>query len=154
MRHEPGRWTTVKTVDKIVDAGKVVDKVNDTKKAVKNADKIAEGKKFEADELAKSVSEGKDVTGRNRLVPQNGKGNVKGNRTDTDQLIKNKDGTYTIVETKLSSKTKQSTGQNASQKNTNSGSGVFETRTNQPSQGIRKGDKIQVKEYIRKNKNE
>jgi len=149
-----GATKLYKAADNIIDAGKAVDKVNDTKKAVKNADKIAEGKKFEADELAKSVAEGKNVSGRNRLVPQNGKGNVKGNRTDTDQLVKNKDGTYTIVETKLSSKTRQSTGQKSSQKNTNNGSGVFETRTNQPSQGLRKGDKIQVKEYIRKNKNE
>lgn len=131
-----------------------VDKINDTKKLVKNADKIAEGKKFEADELAKSVNEGKDVTSRNRLVPQNGKGNVKGNRTDTDQLIKNKDGTFSIKETKLSSTTKQSNGQNAAQTNVNRGNGAFEVRTNQPSQGLRKGDKIKVTEYIRKNKNE
>lgn len=139
-----GAKTTVKAVDKAIDA----------KKVVKNADAIAEGRKFEADQLARSVSEGKNVTRRNRLVPQNGKGNVKGNRTDTDQLIKNNDGTFSIKETKRSSSTRQSKGQKATQRHVESGNGIFEVRTNQPSQGLRKGDKIQVKNYERINKHD
>lgn len=42
-----------------------------------------------------------------RLVPKNGKGNVKGNRMDSDQLIENDDNTISIKETKCSSSTKQ-----------------------------------------------
>ncbi|MCK4707675.1 MAG: hypothetical protein KAU21_03580, partial [Gammaproteobacteria bacterium] len=97
-------------------------------KGLKNADKIAEGKKFEIDKFQEAIDAGKNVTGRNRLVPQNGKGNKKGNRTDTDQLIKNDDGTYSIVETKLRSKTQQSVGQNAAEKQVKSGGGMFEIR--------------------------
>ncbi len=147
----------VKSIDEISEiASKSVDNgvTTSTVQKLKNADAIAEGRKFEADELAKTISSGKNTTGRNRLVPQNGKGNVKRNRTDTDQLIKNDDGTFSIVETKLSSTTRQSSGQKAAQKNTTSGSGIFEIRNNQPSQGLKKGDKIQVRDYTRKNKHE
>ena len=104
--------------------------------------------------MAKSLSEGKNATGRNRLVPNNGKGNVKGNGTNTDQLIKNEDGTFDIVETKLSKKTKLSKGQKAAKKNVEEGNGEFEIRNNQPSLGLKKGDKIKVNNYIRKNKND
>lgn len=144
--------TAVKAADKGVTAIKALEKAKDTKKAVKNAEAIAEGRKFEADELQKAISEGKNATGRNRLVPQNGKGNVKGNRTDTDQLIKNDDGTFSIVETKRTSSTKQTGGQNTAQSHVESGNGVFEVRTNQPSQGLKKGDKIKVVDYKRVNK--
>jgi RHS repeat-associated protein len=133
-------------------ASKAVDKGADTAKGLKNADAIAEGRKFEAGELQKSIDEGKNVTGNNRLVPQNGKGNVNGNRTNTDQLIKNDDGTFSIVETKRTSTTRQSKGQNTAESHVNKGNGVFETRTNQPSQGLKRGDKIKVKDFIRKNK--
>ena len=137
--------TALKASDEVVAGVKA-------KGTVKNADAIAEGRKFEAEQLDKTASEGKNVTGRNRLVPENGKGNVKGNRTDTDQLIKNDDGTYSIVETKRSSSTSQSTGQKTAQDNVTNGNGTFTTRTNQPSQGLKKGDKIQVRDYTRVNK--
>jgi hypothetical protein len=68
------------------------------------------------------------------------------------QLIKNDDGTFSIVETKKTSTTRQSKGQNAAESHVNKGNGVFETRTNQPSQGLKRGDKIKVKDFIRKNK--
>ena len=123
-------------------------------RGLKNADEIAEGRKFEIEQLQSARDEGKNVSGRNRLVPQNEIGNVKGNRTDTDQLIKNGDGTFSIVETKRSSSTRQSTGQNAAQEHVKSGGGRFEVRTNQPSQGLRKGDIIEIREYNRINKHE
>ena len=71
-------------------------------------------------------------------------------KVNSDQLIKNSDGTYSIVETKLSSKTPLSKGQKAVQKHVNQGNGVFEVRSNKG--GLSKGDKIQVKEYRRENK--
>ena len=121
-------------------------------KGLKNSDEIAEGRKFESEQLQKSIDEGLDVSGRNRLVPENGKGNVNGNRTDTDQLIKNDDGTFKVVETKRTSTTKTSKGQEAAKEHVENGNGVFETRTNQPSQGLKKGDKIKVTDYERRNK--
>lgn len=90
---------------KIVKGAKVVkglDKASDARKGLKNADAISEGRKFEIDELKKAIDRGENVSSQTRLVPKNGKGNVKGNRTNTDQLIKNEDGTFTIVETKRS----------------------------------------------------
>lgn len=69
-------------------------------------------------------------------------------------MIKNDDGTFSIVETKRSATTRQSGGQKAAQGNVESGGGKFEVRTNRPSQGLRKGDIIEVKEYIRINKHE
>ncbi len=129
-----------------------VGRIGNIKRGMKNADEIAEGVKFEADEFAKAISSGKDVTGRVRLVPKNGKGNIKGNRTDVDQLIKNDDGTYTIVETKRSSKTPLSKGQNAAKKQVEQGNGTFEVRSNKGK--INRGQIIRVKEYNRINKYE
>ena len=77
---------------------------------------------------------------------------VYGARTNADQLIKNKDGSFTIVETKRSSTTPLTKGQKAAQKHVNSGNGIFEVRSNRPNQGLHKGDKIRVKEYNRVNK--
>ena len=119
-------------------------------KKIKNAHAIAEGKKFEIDELAKSIAKEKKVIGKVRLVPQNGKGNVKGNRTDTDQLISNNDGTYTIIETKRSASTPLSRGQNAAKKHVEKGNGIFEVRSDKG--GLRKEQQIKVKEYKRVNK--
>ena len=142
---------------KIVKGGtKVVnnlDNVSDAQKILKNADAISEGRRFEIDELKRAVDEGKNVSTQTRVVPLNGKGNIKGNRTNTDQLIKNEDGTFSIVETKLSSTTSLSKGQKAARNHINNGNGIFEVRSNKPEQGLHKGDKIEVKEYIRINKN-
>ena len=143
-------------VSKVVKGGtkvaKGLDEVSSTRKGLKNADAIAEGRKFEADELKRAIGGGKNVSSQTRLVPKNGKGNVKGNRTNADQLIKNKDGSFTIVETKRSSTTPLTKGQKAAQKHVNSGNGIFEVRSNRPNQGLHKGDKIRVKEYNRVNK--
>jgi len=49
-----------------------------------------------------------------RLVPQNGKGNIKGNRTDTDALEQLPNGNYIIHEFKLRLRTLLSRGQKAS----------------------------------------
>lgn len=141
---------------KVVSGGtkvaKGLDKASDTRKGLKNAGAISDGRKFEADELKRAVDGGKNVSSQTRLVPQNGKGNVKGNRTNTDQLIKNDDGTFSIVETKRSSTTPLSKGQKAAQKHVDNGNGIFEVRSNRPEQGLSKGDKIRVKEYHRVNK--
>ncbi len=138
----------VKYTNKAVDAAKVIDKVNDTKKALKNADKIAEGRKFEADKVKELIDNGKSVSNNKRLVPQNGKGNVKGNRTNADALVKNKDGkTYTINEYKRTKTTKLSDGQKAAQANVKKGNQKFEVRSNIPSQGLKKGDIIEVTKY-------
>ena len=109
---------------------------------------------FELDELQKSKDEGLNVTGHNKLIPQNGKGNVKGNTTNTDQLIKKDDDTYKVVETKLSSKTKLSTGQNTTKNHVEKGNQMFEVRSNQPTQGLKKGDKIRVTEFEKRVKYE
>ena len=68
---------------------------------LKNAKAVQEGIEFGNDKLKEVLNSGQKATGRVRLVPKNGRGNVKGNRTDTDILIKNGDGSYTIIETKL-----------------------------------------------------
>ena len=92
------------------------------------------------------------MSSQTRLVPKNGKGNVKGNRTNTDQLIKNEDGTFTIVETKRSSSTRLSKGPREAKKYVEKGNGIFEVRSERPEQGLYVGDKIKVKEYRRVNK--
>lgn len=87
-----------------------------------------------------------------RLVPLNGKGNVNGNRTTVDQLIKNEDGSYTIIETKLRDTTPLSPGQKAAKKHIGTEGGVFEVRSDINELNLKKGDIINVREYIRKNK--
>lgn len=89
-----------------------------------------------------------------RTLKKYGKGNVKGNRTNTDQLIKNEDGTFTIVETKRSSSTRLSKGQREAKEHVEKGNGIFEVRSERPEQGLYVGDKIKVKEYRRVNKKE
>ena len=105
-----GSNAVAKSAD-ISKTAKVIDKTSDVKKGLKNAEAIKEGKLFEQDELAKSIAEGKDVRGQITLVPLNGGGNVKGNRSRLDQLIRNDDNTYSVIETKLRHSTKLSPGQ-------------------------------------------
>lgn len=81
--------------------------------------------------IGKAKAEGKDVRTQVRLVPQNGQGNVKGNRMNVDQLIRNEDGSYTIVETKLRSTTPLSKGQKAAKKQIKEGNGMFEVRSDE-----------------------
>ena len=77
---------------------------------LKNADKIKEGKEWGSHVLDSFKKKG-NAEGEITLVPLNGKGNVKGNRTRVDVLIKNQDGTFTIVEAKLTNTTRKTTGQ-------------------------------------------
>ena len=149
----------IKFIRKTDDAFDVVNisaKSDNTISSLKNADAIKEGKDFELDEFTKAISEGQDVKGQIRLVPLNGLGNIKGNRTTVDQLIRNEDGTYSIVETKLRSSTDLSKGQKAAKHHIDFGEngGWFEVRSNIPGWGIYKNDKIFIKSYNRKNKYE
>lgn len=123
-------------------------------KGLKNAKQVKEGVEFEKKELAKATKQGKNVSSQKRLVPQNGKGNVKGNRTNADQLIKNDDGTFTIVETKRSSSTRLSKGQRAAKNHVENGNGIFEVRSYDYQHKLKPGDKIKVSEYKRHNKYE
>ena len=143
-----------RNADNLVDIVSASTKTDNTVSGLKNAVAIREGKNFELDEIGKTISDGIDVKGQVRLVPENGVGNVKGNRSTVDQLIRNEDGTYSVVETKLRSTTPMSKGQNAIQQHVGTNGGLFEIRTEIPEWSLDKGSKIEVKEYIRKNKYE
>lgn len=83
-----------------------------------------------------------------RLVPQNGQGNVKGNRTNVDQLIRNEDGSYTLVETKLRSTTPLSKGQKAAKRQIEEGNGRFEVRSDELEDwGIPRGQEIEINRF-------
>lgn len=88
------------------------------------------------------------------MVLDNGKGNVKDNRTTVDQLIRNEDGTYSMVETKLRRSTPYSNGQAAAEQHVGKNGGWFEVRSNIADWNIYKNDKIFIKSYDRKNKYE
>ena len=139
-----GSNAVAKSAD-ISKTAKVIDRTPDVKKGLKNADAVKEGKLFEQDELAKSIAEGKDVRGQITLVPQNRGGNVKGNRTKVDQLIKNDDNTYTIIETKLRPSTKLSPGQRKALEHVESGNRMFEVRSSDWTENYKK--LIEVREY-------
>lgn len=110
---------------------------------LKNAEAIQEGRDFERAMIGKAKAEGKDVRTQVRLVPQNGQGNVKGNRTNVDQLIRNEDGSYTLVETKLRSTTPLSKGQKTAKRQIEEGNGLFEVRSDELRDwGIKNGDFI------------
>ena len=109
--------------------------------------RIRKGIKFQQKKLAKLDAAGVDYEGNIRLVPKNGKGNVKGNRTNTDALIKNSDGTYSIREYKLTNKTKLTKGQNRSKEHVENGSQDFEVRSDIKKWNLEKGDVIKVKDY-------
>ncbi len=136
-----------KAVDKATDVAKTADKASDVNKGLKNADRIAEGKAFEKQKLREGITQGKDVVDHVTLVPQNGLGNVKCNRTVTYQLIRNSDGTYSIIETKLPSKTQLTKGQTRSHNHVGATGGYFEVRSNIKQWNIEKGTKIFVKDY-------
>jgi hypothetical protein len=121
---------------------------------LKNAAAIKEGLEFETNQVEALKNGGKEVATRKTLVPENGKGNVKGNRTVPDALVRNEDGTFEIGEFKRSSTTTQSKGQNAAESHVKSGNGMFELRSNIPEWGLKKGKQIQVKEFTRTNKHE
>lgn len=115
---------------------------------LKNASAVAEGKAFEKASLAATRRSGEKVASQVRVVPQNGIGNVKGNRSTVDQLIPQKNGNYKVVETKLRKGTsKLSSGQKATQNHVNSGNQEFEVRSANREIGLEKGQKIRVDEY-------
>lgn len=144
-------------VSAAISAARAVDRVDDlvdAGKRIKNADAIAEGKAFGKEMLQQTKESGYDVAGEVRLVPQNGKGNVNGNRTTVDQLIDNRDGTYTTLETKLRKTTPLSPGQKVANKHVNYGNKLFEVRSDVKNPGLRKNDVIEVIQYVRINKYE
>ena len=93
-----GAGATIKALrgaDKVADvvgAANMADNAVDVGKGLKNADAIKEGRIFEKMDLAVTKASGVEVTDQIRLVPNNGKGNIKGNRTTVDQLIKKDNG--------------------------------------------------------------
>ena len=133
---------------------KGIDKAADAGKGLKNANAIAEGKNFGKQALEEARANGLKVEGEIRLVPDNGKGNIKGNRTTVDQLIQNDDGTYTIVETKLRKTTPLSKRQKRAKKNVEEGNKMFEVRSKIESFGLKPGMTIEVTEFKRINKYE
>ena len=126
---------------------KFADKSATVGKGLKNAEAIQEGKNFEHVVLRETKEKGLNVSTQKRLVPQNGKGNVKGNRTTTDQLIRYEDNTYEIIETKLSPDTKLSKGQQSAKEHVMNGDGIFEVRSEMLEFGLHPGDVIHVKKY-------
>ncbi len=68
-----------------------------------------------------------------------------------DQLIHNSDGTWTIVETKLSNHTQLSTGQRRAKANVEKGDGMFEVRSAHHDY-FRQGQQIYVYDWQRVNK--
>jgi mRNA deadenylase 3'-5' endonuclease subunit Ccr4 len=70
------------------------------------------------------------------------------------KLIRNEDGTYSVVETKLRSTTLMSKGQKAVQQHVGANGGWFEVRTEISEWDLNKKDRIFIKDYNRKNKYE
>ena len=107
------------------------------------------GKAFERSAVKAAKADGSPVATQTRLVPMNGKGNVKGNRTNTDGLKMNKDGkTFTIIETKNSKSPKLSKGQKSARKHVMEGNQTFEVRSRVPELNLKPHDEIQVTNYI------
>ena len=129
---------------------KDVDKADVPKTKGEMPSYVKEGLDFEKAKLNELKAKGVNAEGNVTLVPQNGTGNVNGNRTKADALIKNDDGTFTIVEYKLTKQTQLSSGQKASQSHVGSKKGkpaTFEARSDNKKLGIKKGQIIKVKEY-------
>ena len=138
--------------DDVFDVVNISTKSDNTLSGLKHADAIKEGKDFELAELTKAISEGKDVKSQIYLVPLNGSGNQKGNRMIADQLIKNEDGTYYIVETKLRSSTDLSKGQKVADQHIKNDNGYFEIRTEVDGWKLKKGSIIKIDDFKRINK--
>jgi RHS repeat-associated protein len=108
---------------------------------------VRRGVAFEQGKIKELIKNKINFRAKIRLVPKNGKGNVEGNRTDADALIKNADGTFSIKEYKLTDETALSKGQKASKENIDSGNKQFEVRSDIPEWGVKKGDVIKVGKY-------
>jgi hypothetical protein len=105
------------------------------------------GREFEQSVINATKKEGHNIFTQITVVPKNGVGNVKGNRSKVDMLEKSKDGTFTVYEIKLSPKSKLSKGQKATEKHVKTGNQVFEVRSQKG--GLRKGDEIKITNYQR-----
>ena len=115
---------------------------------LKNAKAIAEGRAFEKGELAAAKANGENVAGQIRLVPKNGIGNVKLNRSTVDQLIKKDSGNFKVVENKLrKGSSKMSKGQQTIEKHAKYGNKLFEVRSKNQELGLNKGQLIKIDEY-------
>ena len=136
-----------------VKASRAIDNVSDATTAARHTfqENIRAGKEFEAEMLQKSIDQGLEVYDQVLLVPQNGLGNIAGNRTYVDQLIHNSDGTWTIVETKLSNHTPLSKGQRRAMLEVEEGNGMFEVRSAHHDY-FRPGQQIYVYDWQRVNK--
>ncbi|MEE9363951.1 MAG: 3-coathanger stack domain-containing protein [Cellulophaga sp.] len=110
---------------------------------------IREGIKFQTEKLTKLDKDGVDYAGNIRVVPKNGKGNAPKNRTNADALINNGDGTYTIIEYKLTTSSRLSTGQRAAKNYINKkySRKKFEIRSNIDKWKLKAGDEIKIREY-------
>jgi hypothetical protein len=118
-------------------------------KAYRNANafrnNIRAGKEFERSVVGAAKKEGRNVSSQITIIPKNGVGNVKGNRSRVDMLEKKKDGKYVAYEIKLSPKSKPSKGQKAIENHVKKGNQLFEVRTNNG--GFKKGNVIRISEY-------
>ena len=108
---------------------------------------IKAGREFEKSVINATRKEGRNIFTQTTVVPKNGVGNVKGNRSKIDMLEKNKDGTYTASEIKLSPRSKLSKGQKTTEKHVKTGNQIFEVRSQKG--GLRKGDEIKITNYQR-----
>lgn len=147
-----GAGATIKALrgaDKVADvvgAANMADNAVDVGKGLKNADAIKEGRIFEKMDLAVTKASGVEVTDQIRLVPNNGKGNIKGNRTTVDQLIKKDNGHYDVIESKLQEGSSGlSKGQKSAKVHVNNGNGQFTVRTQKDY--FRIGQQIIVDKY-------
>ncbi len=143
---------SAEVVESTVKAANKADNVVDVGKGLKNAERIKEGKAFEQELLQQAIDRGEDVVAHVTLVPKNGLGNVKGNRINTDQLIRNNDGTFGITEAKLTDTTPLSPGQKKAMDHVVNGNGKFECRSDINAFGIKKGEEIEVSTFKRINK--
>ena len=133
----PGLPAGISKAGKALGATKNAAKANSVGK-LKNASRIKEGRAFQNDMNVQARKKGIKFASNKRLVPLNDKGNIKGNITDVDQLIKNPDGTYTIIEFKLTKKTHLSKGQKAARKQVEEGNGLFEIQWDIPDLNLEK----------------
>ncbi|MDE5793772.1 MAG: RHS repeat-associated core domain-containing protein, partial [Muribaculaceae bacterium] len=130
-------------------ADNVADAVSDVKKAskgMKNAERVAEGKEF-GKAQAKAFKESEEsVASEVTIVPLNGKGNVKGNRTRVD-ILKQNDNTFHIIEFKLTDTTPLTKGQKNAWEHVKNGNGMFEVRSTIDNLNLNPGDFVKVTDY-------
>ena len=106
---------------------------------------VKAGKEFERGVIEAAKKEGRNVSSQIIVVPKNGVGNVKGNRSRVDMLEKKKDGTYIAHEIKLSHKSKSSKGQRITEKHVKTGNQSFVVRSKRKE--LKRGDEIKITDY-------